>query len=99
MENKNLHLIGHLQELRQRIIKTLMAFIVFLIATFIFVQDIYIWLVRDLDGKLALLGPSDILWVYMILSGVFAIAATIPVAAYHTWRFVTPALVKEEQTK
>ncbi len=97
MENKDLHLIEHLDELRQRIIKTLIAFIIFLIITFIFVQDIYQWLVRNLDGKLALLGPSDILWVYMIISGVFAIAATIPVAAYQTWRFVAPALTKEER--
>lgn len=97
MGKKDIHLTEHLEELRQRIIKTLLAFIVFLIATFIFVQDIYDWLVRDLDGKLAILGPSDILWVYMILSGVFAIAATIPVAAYQTWRFVTPALTKEER--
>lgn len=97
MGNKDLHLIEHLDELRQRIIKTLIAFIIFLIITFIFVQDIYQWLVRNLDGKLALLGPSDILWVYMIISGVFAIAATIPVAAYQTWRFVAPALTKEER--
>lgn len=97
MENKDLHLIGHLEELRQRIIKTLIAFVVFLIVTFIFVQDIYHWLIRDLDGKLAILGPSDVLWVYMVISGVFAIAATIPVAAYLTWRFVAPALTKEER--
>ncbi|MDQ0247330.1 sec-independent protein translocase protein TatC [Bacillus fengqiuensis] len=97
MENKDIKLIEHLEELRQRIIKTLLAFIVFLITTFIFVQDIYNWLIRDLDGKLAILGPSDILWVYMILSSVFAIAATIPVAAYQTWRFVMPALTKEER--
>lgn len=97
MGNKDLHLIEHLDELRQRIIKTLIAFIIFLIITFIFVQDIYQWLVRNLDGKLALLGPSDILWVYMVISGVFAIAATIPVAAYQVWRFVAPALTKEER--
>lgn len=97
MGNKDLHLIEHLDELRQRIIKTLIAFIIFLIITFIFVQDIYQWLVRNLDGKLALLGPSDILWVYMVISGVFAIAATIPVAAYQIWRFVAPALTKEER--
>jgi sec-independent protein translocase protein TatC len=97
MESKDVHLIEHLEELRQRIIKTLIAFILFMIAAFIFVQDIYQWLIRDLDGKLAILGPSDILWVYMILSGVLAIAATIPVAAYQAWRFVAPALKKEER--
>lgn len=97
MENKELNLIGHLEELRKRIIIVLLAFIVFLVCAFIFVQDIYNWLIQDLDGKLAVLGPSDILWVYMMISGVFAIAATIPVAAYQTWKFIAPALTKDER--
>ncbi|WP_050183138.1 twin-arginine translocase subunit TatC [Domibacillus robiginosus] len=96
MENKDIQLIEHLEELRQRIVKTLAAFLFFLVIAFIFVEDIYHWLIKDLDGKLAILGPSDILWVYMMISGVGAIAATIPVAAYQTWRFVEPALTKEE---
>ncbi|MDR4399595.1 twin-arginine translocase subunit TatC, partial [Bacillus atrophaeus] len=53
MDKKETHLIGHLEELRKRIILTLAAFVVFLIAAFLFVQDIYDWLSRDLDGKLA----------------------------------------------
>ncbi|WP_423800429.1 twin-arginine translocase subunit TatC [Neobacillus sp. SAB-20_R2A] len=97
MENKELHLGDHLEELRRRLIITLLAFIAFLITSFIFAQDIYIWLVKDLDGKLAVLGPSDILWVYMMIAAVFAIAAAIPVAAYQIWRFVAPALHREER--
>ena len=96
MKNKEQNLADHLEELRRRIILTLLAFIAFLIISFIFVQDIYHWLIRDLNGKLAILGPSDILWVYMMIAAVFAIAATIPVAAYQTWRFVAPALNPEE---
>ncbi|MCY8232620.1 twin-arginine translocase subunit TatC [Priestia endophytica] len=96
MENDHGELIGHLNELRQRIIKILFTFIIFLVAAFIFVEDMYNWLVRDLDGKLAILGPGDILWVYMIISIICAIAFTIPVAAYQAWRFVKPALTREE---
>ncbi|MEH6947491.1 twin-arginine translocase subunit TatC [Bacillus sp. JJ634] len=96
MKNKEQNLADHLEELRQRIILTLLAFIAFLIISFIFVQDIYQWLIRGLNGKLAILGPSDILWVYMMIAAVFAITATIPVAAYQTWRFVAPALNPEE---
>ena len=96
MENDHGELIGHLNELRQRIIKILFTFIMFLVAAFIFVEDMYNWLVRDLDGKLAILGPGDILWVYMIISTICAIAFTIPVAAYQAWRFVKPALTREE---
>ncbi|MFN2746449.1 MULTISPECIES: twin-arginine translocase subunit TatC [Bacillus] len=97
MKSRETHLIAHLEELRQRIIKTLLAFILFLITGFMFVQDIYEWLVRDLDAKLAVLGPGDILWVYMMIAGVLAIAATIPVAAFQTWRFVAPALTEHER--
>jgi sec-independent protein translocase protein TatC len=96
MKNKDIQLIEHLDELRQRIIKVLLAFILFFVGAFIFVQDIYNWLIRDLDEKLAVLGPSDILWVYMMISCVFAIAATIPAAAYQTWKFIAPALTKDE---
>ncbi|WP_144550351.1 twin-arginine translocase subunit TatC [Bacillus sp. X1(2014)] len=96
MDTKEMHLKDHLEEFRRRLIMTVLAFVTFLIANFIFVQDIYKWLVKDLDGKLAILGPSDILWVYMMIAAVFAVAATIPVAAYQTWRFVVPALNREE---
>ncbi|MFC4401991.1 twin-arginine translocase subunit TatC [Gracilibacillus xinjiangensis] len=96
MEKKELHLIGHLEELHKRILIVLSAFIIFFICAFIFVQDIYNWLIRDFNGKLAVLGPSDILWVYMMITGVFAIAATIPVIAYQIWKFISPALTKEE---
>lgn len=97
MENKNLQLVGHLEELRNRLIITLLAFIVFLIGGFVFVKPIYGWLIKDLDTKLAVLGPSDILWVYLMIAAVIALAATIPVAALQVWKFVTPALSREER--
>ncbi|MEB1806919.1 MAG: twin-arginine translocase subunit TatC, partial [Bacillaceae bacterium] len=96
MEKEEMQLIDHLTELRKRIIVTLIIFLMALIGAFVFVKDIYQYLVKDLDGKLALLGPGDILWVYMMLAAVVAIAATIPVAAYQVWKFIKPALKKEE---
>ncbi len=92
-----MNLVDHLTELRKRIIITLATFLVALCATFIFVRDIYTWLVRDLDRKLAILGPSDILWVYFMIAGVAAVAITIPVAGYQIWRFVKPGLQEREQ--
>ncbi|MCH6267188.1 twin-arginine translocase subunit TatC [Neobacillus citreus] len=97
MKNQDMELIGHIEELRKRIIFVLGTFILFFILSFIYVQDIYYWLVKDLEVKLAILGPSDILWVYMILAAVVAIAGTIPMAAYQTWLFVRPALKETER--
>ncbi|MGM0878008.1 MAG: twin-arginine translocase subunit TatC [Bacillota bacterium] len=91
------NVIEHLGELRKRIIITLISFLVSLLVSFIFAKDIHNFLVRDLHDKLAILGPGDILWVYMAISGVSAITLTIPIAAFQVWLFVKPGLKKEEQ--
>ncbi|MDF2790449.1 MAG: preprotein translocase subunit TatC, partial [Neobacillus sp.] len=92
MEDKELQLVDHLDELRKRIIISAVAFVVFFIVGFIYVTDIYDWIVRDLDVKLIVLGPSDIIWVYFMIATVIAIAGTIPVLAIQLWMFVKPAL-------
>lgn len=89
--------VGHLNELRRRLVFTVAAFLVSLAGAFIYVKEIYRWLVRDLDQKLAILAPSDILWVYLKLAGVVALAVTLPIAGYQVWRFVKPALQPAEQ--
>ncbi|WP_166243477.1 twin-arginine translocase subunit TatC [Paenibacillus turpanensis] len=97
MPSEEMNLVDHLAELRKRLIVTLLTFTAALAISFIFVRDIYLWLVRNLDQKLTILGPSDILWVYFVISGVCAIAATIPMAGYQVWSFVKPALKENEQ--
>ena len=58
MSKHDMDLIGHFEELRKRLIFTLGTFIVLFILSFIYVQDIYQWLVQDLEVKLAILGPA-----------------------------------------
>ncbi|MFC0214738.1 twin-arginine translocase subunit TatC [Paenibacillus chartarius] len=89
-------IVHHLEELRRRIIISGSAFIVFFCVAFIFVKDIYNWLVRDVQGKLTLLAPSDVIWVYFMLAGVAAIAFSMPVIAWQAWLFVKPALRPNE---
>jgi sec-independent protein translocase protein TatC len=90
MNDKELNLVDHLEELRKRIIISALAFIVFFIVGFIYVDDIYKWFVGD--TKLLVLGPSDIMWIYFMLATVVAVAGTIPVLALQIWLFVRPAL-------
>lgn len=97
MNDQAVNVIQHFEELRKRLIIIAVTFIVFLALSFIFVKDIYEWLVKDLDFKLAVLGPSEILWVYFMLASVVAIAGAIPVAAHQIWLFVSPALTKAER--
>jgi sec-independent protein translocase protein TatC len=95
MEDKELQLVDHLEELRKRIIISAIAFIVFFIVGFVYVTDIYKWFVKDL--KLMVLGPSDIIWIYFMIATVIAIAGTIPVLAVQIWLFVRPALKPVER--
>lgn len=97
MNERNMNAIEHFNEMRKRIIYTLVVFLLLFCVSFIFVEEIYQFLVRDLSVKLAVLGPSDIIYVYVLLSGVSALAVTIPVAAHQSWLFVKPALSKKEQ--
>lgn len=92
---KQMNVMEHLEEMRKRLIRTLLAFLVAMVASFLYVRDIYQWLVRGMDKKLVILGPSDVMWVYFMIAGVFALAVTIPIAAYQIWKFVKPALSEQ----
>lgn len=97
MSGKDMQWTEHLAELRRRVLITLGTFLAALCVAFVYVEPIYLWLTRDLGGKLQVLGPSDVLWVYFMIAGVFAIALTIPVAGYQLWRFVSPGLLPRER--
>lgn len=97
MQDLDMKAVEHLEELRKRIIITLAVFLLFLAGSFMFVQDIYHYLVKDLPFKLALLGPGDIIVVYLMIAAVVAGAATIPVAAHQLWLFIKPALTQSER--
>lgn len=97
MQEKEMSIIDHLDELRKRIIKVIAAFVLFLGIGLYFTKDIFNFLVRGLNEKLIALGPSDVLWIYFMIGGVFAIACSIPVIAYQLWAFVKPALHEKEQ--
>jgi sec-independent protein translocase protein TatC len=97
MEDKELNVVDHLDELRKRLMISVAAFLVFFIVGFLFVEDIYQFFVQDLDIKLIVLGPSDIVWIYFMIATVIAIAGTIPVLATQIWLFVKPALKPIEQ--
>lgn len=92
-----MNLVEHLEELRKRIIVTLATFIIFLVIGFVFAKDIYYWFIRDLDFQLTVLGPGEILWIYLMLATVVAITGTIPILAFQIWLFVRPGLTKKEQ--
>lgn len=92
MNDRELNLVEHLEELRKRLIISALAFIIFLGLGLVYVNDLYLFFMGNLDYKLMVLGPSDIILIYFHIATVVAIAGTIPVAAWQIWLFVKPAL-------
>jgi len=97
MNEQDQHLTEHLAELRKRILVTLGTFLVALCGALVYVEPMYDLLTRGVPGKLQVLGPTDVIWVYFMIAGVFAIAVTIPVAGFQIWRFVVPGLRQFER--
>ena len=60
MASKNLSMVGHLDEIRKRLIFTLIFFVIIFFIAFMYVEEIYAFLIKDLGTKLAVLGPGEI---------------------------------------
>ncbi|WP_339228019.1 twin-arginine translocase subunit TatC [Oceanobacillus sp. FSL K6-2867] len=96
-DDKDMNLVGHLSELRNRLIITAVFFIIFFIVGFIFVEDIYSFFRKDIDLELTVISPTEIVWIYFSMAGLVAIVATIPVLSYEIWAFIKPGLTPYER--
>ncbi|MFD1018418.1 twin-arginine translocase subunit TatC [Thalassobacillus hwangdonensis] len=92
-----MNVTDHLTELRKRIIWTLVIFVAFFIAGFVFIKDIYGFFVRDLAFELHVTSPGEIIWIYFTMAGLVAVIGTLPVLSFQIWAFVKPALTDKEK--
>lgn len=88
--------IDHLTELRRRLIFSLVFFIISFLVSLIWSADIYKFLTSNFSEKLIVLGPNDVLWIYLTLAGMCAITFSIPFICYQIWAFIRPALEEKE---
>lgn len=96
--------LDHLEELRWRLIWSLLAIAVgtlvgwFLVTRF----DVLGLLIRPIrpllgDGRLGYLSPMDPFFVTLRLTLVVGVLLALPVVVYQIWIFLAPALTKEEK--
>src|SRR5699024_9712086 len=97
IEEKEMNLVDHLSELRNRLIVTALFFIAFFIVGFIYIRDIYWFFVNDIDLELTAISPTEIIWIYFSMAGLVAIVGTIPLLTYQIWAFVKPGLLPHER--
>ncbi|RPF55821.1 twin-arginine translocase subunit TatC [Aquisalibacillus elongatus] len=96
-EQETMDWTEHLGELRNRLLWTLLIFVVSFGVGFYFVEDIYRFLERDVEFTLNVLGPFEIIWVYIIIASITGIIVTIPFLAFQLWLFIRPGLTKHER--
>lgn len=102
-ELEKLPLLGHLSELRRRILWAVVSFAVALVPCWTYVKKIYSFLaapIQDLlppGTKLAFLGVTDPFILYFKVAALAAVFAASPLILYQFWRFVSPGLYRREK--
>ncbi len=89
--------VGHLAELRRRLIIGMAAFVGASLAAFGFADRIAEFIMRPAGSlQFVYLSPPDLFMAYVKLSLAVGFAASSPVLLFQVWRFVRPALKKGE---
>jgi len=100
MSNTSVSWIDHLADLRKRIIYVVIALVLVLIASLIFVSRLYHYFVTPLTRMhqhLIVVSPGEIITVFLSIAGVVSIGITLPFALYQLWKFVAPGLTQTER--
>lgn len=96
--------LDHLEELRHRLLWSLGALVIAMIAWFAVVSrfDVIAYLAEPIssylpDGKLIFTHPAEAFTIVMKASFVLGLITAAPVIAYHVWMFLAPALHPHEK--
>jgi sec-independent protein translocase protein TatC len=94
-EIKDMGFLDHLEELRSRIIKTLISILIFSIVTYFFSEKVIDFLARPV-AKVYFLSPTEAFAVRIKISIILGIILSVPVIFYQLWQFVVPGLFESE---
>lgn len=103
-EEKELSLIDHLIELRDRIIKSIIAILVLFLMLFYFAQDIYLFVANPLiealpeGSTMIAIDPTSPFFAPFKLTFYVAFAIAAPYILYQIWSFIAPGLYKNEKS-
>jgi sec-independent protein translocase protein TatC len=94
--------LEHLEELRQRLIRSLLALVVGFAASWGFREQIFHFLTQPLRAydpniKFIYTGPSEALMLYMKMAFFVGIFVVSPYILYQIWAFISPGLYPHEK--
>lgn len=97
-DEKVMSLVDHLSELRDRIVKSVLAIAAGSIVGFYFWVPIRDFLIAPLPtGFLQVLGPGDAFVIALRIAIVTGIILAMPIVLWQLWRFVSPGLTPAER--
>lgn len=102
-ELQRMSLLEHLEELRQRLVRALLAVFVAFLGCWYWADDIFRFLAQPIyrylppGRKLTFLGVTDPFVLYMKVAALMALFLAWPVVLYQAWRFIAPGLYRNER--
>lgn len=96
-------LLEHLEELRTRLVRALLAVFVAFLGCWFYARPIFRFLAQPLyrvlppGEKLTFLGVTDPFLLYVKVAGLAALFVAFPAVMYQLWRFVSPGLYAREK--
>jgi len=95
---EKLTILGHLLELRRRVIKIIFAVLITTVISFIFANQIFNILISPAEGiELVFIEMTEMLGTYMRVCLASGIILAMPYIVYHFLLFVFPALTSKER--
>jgi len=88
---------GHLQEFRQRLIKSVFVLILAAGIAFYYSEVLLGWLRSPLSTDLVFLSPAEAFWADMKIAIFFGFLVAFPIILYEVWLFIAPGLLKNER--
>ena len=105
-KNKQTSFIGHLAELRSRLIKSIIYLFIFFIISYIFAENIYNFLIEpyanavkddDVNRRMIFTALHETFIVYLKVAFFSAMFISSPIVLTQIWKFVAPGLYKNEK--
>lgn len=93
----SMSLIGHLEELRRRIIIMIAAIAIGSIGCYFYAAEIT-GLITAPAGKLYYMNPAEAFFTYLKVSFFAGFLIALPVVMYQLWSFIVPAMTNNERT-
>jgi len=96
MADRELTLVGHLEELKARILKSVIVLIAASCALYAFVDKIYGSLIKP-AGRLVFIAPQEAFVTRIKIAFLGGLFLSLPFILYQAWRFISIALKKNEK--